>query len=291
MNKHIVILFYIFLLSSIKSIYAEDDFKKLSFQQLNLESFNASVKFAYADNTTYQVFTSPEHMTEIELEPGERLDGKPFLSDVAHWKIGSRIQPKNGFLIQSVYVNPLPAAEKSLLTLATNRRKYFIQLIANRESYMPSVAWRYDIIQKAPAVVPTRFQPATNAEPSSMSQPPLTTQALHSVEVPTLSPLESQPIETLKMEPLWFISKGETLKSGLEKWLKKAGWNFLAWELDRDFPIVADIQVEGKLPQALEKVLRAYHRSDHPLYSCLKKGNKVVIISDKPLIDRCFVGG
>jgi len=86
----------------------------------------------------------------------------------------------------------------------------------------------------------------------------------------------------------WSIQKGETLRSGLNKWITKAGWRYLAWQSEREFPIVVGISVSGSFQEAISQVLKAYHRSGNPLYACLKGGNKVLVIADKPLNDKCY---
>lgn len=94
-------------------------------------------------------------------------------------------------------------------------------------------------------------------------------------------------IKTIK-ELTWNIQKGDTLRQGLNKWVNKAGWNYLAWQSSKEFPIVVDINVHGSFQEAISVVLKAYHRSGNPLYACLKQGNKVLVIADKPLNDECY---
>lgn len=86
----------------------------------------------------------------------------------------------------------------------------------------------------------------------------------------------------------WSIQQDETLRSGLNKWVTKAGWRYLAWQSEREFPIVVGISVSGSFQEAISQVLKAYHRSGNPLYGCLKGGNKVLVIADKPLNDKCY---
>lgn len=87
---------------------------------------------------------------------------------------------------------------------------------------------------------------------------------------------------------MWDIRKGETLRGGLKRWIAKAGWNYLAWQSKKEFPVVVDIKVNGTFQEAISQVLKAYHRSGNPLYGCLKKGNRVVVIADTPLNDKCY---
>lgn len=87
---------------------------------------------------------------------------------------------------------------------------------------------------------------------------------------------------------MWDIRKGETLRGGLNRWVAKAGWNYLAWQSKKEFPIVVDIKVSGSFQEAVSQVLKAYHRSGNPLYACLKEGNRVLVVADIPLNDKCY---
>lgn len=86
----------------------------------------------------------------------------------------------------------------------------------------------------------------------------------------------------------WSIPKGTTLREGLNDWVKKAGWQYLSWESNKEFPVVVNIHVQGSFQQAVSTVLKAYHRSGNPLYGCLKQGNRVLVVADTPLNDKCY---
>ena len=94
--------------------------------------------------------------------------------------------------------------------------------------------------------------------------------------------------QQLVIKNTWVIKKGDTLREGLDGWLKKAGWNYLSWQSSKEFPVIVDIRVQGSFQEAVSTVLKAYHRSGNPLYGCLKQGNRVLVVADIPLNDKCY---
>lgn len=211
-------------------------------------------QYEFKKSSPNKVSCALNQVTRLKLEPGEIVTGKPVISDSKSWKIGKAA----GVVI----VEPLQSKRVARLMIPTNKRTYLIDLSSDGEAPLTLVSWTYEHesdVKEAPA----------NA-------------------IPPISPIK--PIAAVTPTPtkeIWTINKGETLKSGLTKWVDRAGWSFLSWELTKDFPIVATITVSGDFKAALEAVLQAYHHSATPLYSCLKMGNKVVVITDKPVQDRC----
>ncbi len=47
--------------------------------------FNAIVQYAYEPGTLYQVYAQPMRITDIALEPGEKIIGEPASGDVVRW--------------------------------------------------------------------------------------------------------------------------------------------------------------------------------------------------------------
>lgn len=206
-------------------------------------------QYQYRKDIPFKVSCATGQITKLKLEPGELVTGKPVISDKFHWKVGKT----DGF----IYVEPSAAGRFARLMIPTNKRTYLIDLSSDNETPMSLVSWSYEL------------------EKESVK------------ETPAQAAVKEKPLPVIKQEP-WLITEGDTLKNGLTKWVKREGWSYLSWELNRDYPIIAPISVNGNFQTSLEAVLTAYHNSATPLYSCLKTGNKVVIISDKPLNDRCL---
>jgi type IV secretion system protein VirB9 len=90
--------------------------------------------------------TAPERVTDLALQPGEKLTMQPTAGDAARWVINVadtvlREEPQ-----QHVFVKPLRAGIKTNLTLTTNRRSYRLELSSSMDArYMAAVDWQYPL--------------------------------------------------------------------------------------------------------------------------------------------------
>ncbi|HEY4014808.1 MAG TPA: TrbG/VirB9 family P-type conjugative transfer protein, partial [Polyangiaceae bacterium] len=60
------------------------------------DTFNAIVQYAYELGTLYQVFAAPMRITDIALEPGEKILGQPASGDVVRWLLALGKSMSNG---------------------------------------------------------------------------------------------------------------------------------------------------------------------------------------------------
>ncbi|WP_398400326.1 P-type conjugative transfer protein TrbG [Sandaracinobacteroides saxicola] len=106
---------------------------------------NAIQRFAYAEGSLYQVYTAPGQVTDIALEPGERLvgPGPVAAGDTARWIIGDTISGSGPTLRVHILVKPTRPDLATNLLINTDRRTYHIELRAMSSTYMASVAWTY----------------------------------------------------------------------------------------------------------------------------------------------------
>ena len=105
--------------------------------------FNAIMKYDYAEGALYQVFCAPFRLTDIQLQPGEELLGKPGVGDPVRWKAGASYSVKNGQKVQHLYIKPTRPDLNTTLILTTNRRTYHIELHSYKKTYMSAVSWNY----------------------------------------------------------------------------------------------------------------------------------------------------
>ncbi|MGL4236245.1 P-type conjugative transfer protein TrbG [Tabrizicola sp.] len=119
--------------------------------------FNAIQIFPYSEGALYQVYASPGQITNIALEPGEQLTGAGPIAagDTTRWIIGDTTSGSGRDARVHILVKPTRPDITTNLVISTDRRTYLIELRANEDSYMPSVAWSYPRVQsetRAPAV-------------------------------------------------------------------------------------------------------------------------------------------
>lgn len=106
----------------------------------------AKVVFPYYDKSLFEVHTSPDRMTAIELQPGERIttsDGLPKAADTVNWVVSTVESGEGATKTVSVLVKPRDPGQETNLLIPTNRRSYHVVLRADSQAYMPIVGFSY----------------------------------------------------------------------------------------------------------------------------------------------------
>lgn len=111
-------------------------------------------------------YAAPGQITNIALEPGERLTGEGPIAagDTARWIIGDTTSGSGRDSRVHILVKPTRPDITTNLVVNTNRRTYLIELRANEDAYMPSVSWAYPPVQgqtRPPAVAQPVIPPAS----------------------------------------------------------------------------------------------------------------------------------
>lgn len=68
-----------------------------------------------------------------------------------------------------------------------------------------------------------------------------------------------------------------TVHQALQRWTREAGWQ-LVWEVDRDFPIDAEVTLRGDFLDALTQAMAVLRDTDFPLQARVQSGTRVVRI-------------
>ncbi len=105
--------------------------------------FNSIMQYDYAEGALYQVFCAPFKITDIRLQAGEELQGKPGIGDPVRWKAGTSFSIEAGKRIQHLYIKPTRPGYDTSLVLTTNRRTYYLELHSYKTTHMSSVSWNY----------------------------------------------------------------------------------------------------------------------------------------------------
>jgi type IV secretion system protein TrbG len=95
--------------------------------------------FTFEPQHLFHVAAATMRVTDVALEPGERLLARPTVGDGARWVItvldsGPQVH---------IFIKPLRSSLVTNLTLTTDRRSYFLELTSGEQSYMAGVHWRY----------------------------------------------------------------------------------------------------------------------------------------------------
>jgi type IV secretory pathway VirB9-like protein len=105
--------------------------------------FNAIVQYAYETGTLYQVFAEPMRITDIALEPGEKILGQPASGDVVRWLLALGKSMDHGVEQWHVYLKPTRPDLETNLAINTDRRSYLLELHSYADTYMAAVVWHY----------------------------------------------------------------------------------------------------------------------------------------------------
>ncbi len=66
-------------------------------------------------------------------------------------------------------------------------------------------------------------------------------------------------------KPQWVARPGSTLKTSVQEWGKKAGWD-VVWNADYDYPIKASLTFEGSFLDAITTLFRSYEKAEKPFW-------------------------
>ena len=101
--------------------------------------------YAYEDGRVYPVLASPGRITDLVLQPGERLVGSGPLAagDTARWIIGDTVSGSGADQRVHVLVKPSATGLTTNLIINTSLRTYHLDLRAVARGAYPQVRWRY----------------------------------------------------------------------------------------------------------------------------------------------------
>ncbi|HEV3193505.1 MAG TPA: P-type conjugative transfer protein TrbG [Polyangiaceae bacterium] len=107
------------------------------------DTFNAIVQYSYEPGTLYQVFAAPMRITDIALEPGEKILGQPASGDVVRWLLALGKSMDHGVEQWHIYLKPTRPDLETNLAINTDRRSYLLELHSYAETYMAQLVWHY----------------------------------------------------------------------------------------------------------------------------------------------------
>jgi P-type conjugative transfer protein TrbG len=106
--------------------------------------FNAIVQYSYEPGTLYQVYAQPMRITDVALEPGEKILGQPASGDVVRWLLAlGKSMDRGGVEQWHVYLKPTRPDLETNLAINTDRRSYLLELHSYESTYMAAIVWRY----------------------------------------------------------------------------------------------------------------------------------------------------
>ncbi len=123
---------------------------------------NATQLWPFSPDALYQIYTSPERVTDIALEAGETLVSVSA-GDTVRWVIGDTSSGSGADQRVHVLVKPVRPDLTTNLVIHTNRRSYHLELTATPDTWIAAVAWRYPLDRLA--MLKTRTESAEAVAP------------------------------------------------------------------------------------------------------------------------------
>ena len=102
--------------------------------------------YQFNENLVYEIYAQPYHLTDIILERGEIVTGKPLLSeDEAVWELTAGVskEPLSGEDVQHLFIKPAYSNLDSSLVIITDRRVYHFRLRSFAKNHMAMVKFTY----------------------------------------------------------------------------------------------------------------------------------------------------
>jgi type IV secretion system protein TrbG len=103
---------------------------------------NAVQIYPYADGAVYHVYTAPERVTDITLQPGEIL-GAVASGDTVRWVVGDTTSGSGADKRTHILVKPFAAGLTTNLVITTDRRSYHLALTSTARTAMAALSWTY----------------------------------------------------------------------------------------------------------------------------------------------------
>jgi type IV secretion system protein VirB9 len=138
----------------------------------------SAIVFPYVPDSLYEVYAAPDHMTTIELQPGEALttsNGKPLSADTVQWIADSVVAGAGAERRVIIMVKPTMTGIETNMLIPTNRHVYNLVLRSVSRAYMPVVDFSYppdDPPAPAPAPASVSATVASNTTSEAVAVAP-----------------------------------------------------------------------------------------------------------------------
>ncbi|MCC2977113.1 P-type conjugative transfer protein TrbG [Sphingomonas sp. PL-96] len=103
---------------------------------------NGAQVYPYSEGTIFQVYAAPGMVTDIALQPGEKLVAVAS-GDTARWVIGDTTSGSGETQQTHVLVKPFTAGLLTNLVITTDWRAYHLRLVSTPGTALSSMRWTY----------------------------------------------------------------------------------------------------------------------------------------------------
>ncbi|PWB80687.1 MAG: P-type conjugative transfer protein TrbG [Methylocystaceae bacterium] len=120
-----------------------DDANKAATQEPTKFGYiNAIQVYPFTDGALYRLYAAPERVSDISLEPGEKLTSVSA-GDTVRWTIGDTLSGAGDGQRVHILVKPFAPGLETNLVITTDRRSYHLQLQSTEKTSMAAISWTY----------------------------------------------------------------------------------------------------------------------------------------------------
>ncbi len=102
----------------------------------------ARTVFNYSPEALYEVTSSVDHITDVQLKPGESLNNAPTAGDTVRWNVATMKSGTGPQEVVHVILKPLDELVETNLIITTDLHTYHLRLKSG-DYHMPAVSWNY----------------------------------------------------------------------------------------------------------------------------------------------------
>lgn len=103
---------------------------------------NAVQIYPWTEGALYRLYTAPERVSDIALQPGEKLVAVSA-GDTVRWVIGDTMSGAGNDARVHVLVKPFAAGLVTNMVITTDRRAYHLALESTDRTAMAAISWTY----------------------------------------------------------------------------------------------------------------------------------------------------
>ena len=105
---------------------------------------NAVQVYPYSEGALFRLFTAPERVSDIALQPGETLTSVAA-GDTVRWTVGDTTSGSGEGRRTHILVKPFAPGLSTNLVITTDRRVYHVQMTSTASTAMTSIRWTYPL--------------------------------------------------------------------------------------------------------------------------------------------------
>jgi type IV secretion system protein VirB9 len=103
---------------------------------------NAVQVYPWTEGALYRLYTAPERVSDVALEPGEQLTAVSA-GDTVRWVIGDTTSGEGQARRVHVLIKPFAAGLSTNMVITTDRRAYHLALESTDATAMAAISWIY----------------------------------------------------------------------------------------------------------------------------------------------------